>query len=73
MRHTWRWMSYRVECDGCDFAPPEGRNGLGLAAKHHDRTGHSVRVECFGSVQYLNDVDHAALEAARHPDALGGG
>lgn len=34
-------MSVSCEC-GWTY---DGRNGLGLAAQHHDRTGHEVQVE----------------------------
>lgn len=40
-----------VNCRGCDWHY-EGMNGLGLAAQHHDRTGHTVDVDTFGFVTY---------------------
>jgi hypothetical protein len=57
-RNTWRWFVYRVNCDGCDFCV-ESKNGLGLAAQHHDRTGHDVHAEVMGNVSYLSDASHA--------------
>ncbi len=57
-RNTWRWFDYSVFCQGCDWKY-FGKNGLGLAAQHHDKYGHSVNVEVTGGVSYLNDEDDA--------------
>ncbi len=64
-RHTWRFFSYHVTCDGCDWKTI-GKNGLGLAAQHHDRTDHSVHVTVEGGVSYLNDADHKARAHDTH-------
>lgn len=40
-----------VECLGCGWTA-YSRNGLGIAARHHDKTGHSVRVEISRVVYY---------------------
>lgn len=60
MRNTWSGtVSLIVNCDGCGWQY-EGKNGLGLAAQHHDRYGHSIHVDIYTVVSYLNDADHAA-------------
>jgi len=56
-RHTWRFVDYSARCDGCDWTL-YSKNALGVAAQHHDRTGHSVHVESAGCVSYLSDADH---------------
>ncbi len=61
-RHTWKCFTYDAECEGCDFRVIS-RNALGLAAQHHDKTGHSIQIEVEGHVSYLNDVDN--VEAVR--------
>lgn len=63
MRNTWRWFSYHAVCE-CGWER-EGKNALGLAAQHHDKTGHSVRVEVEGMVSYLSDKDHADRKASK--------
>lgn len=35
---------YFVECHGCDWTASTA-NAMGLAARHHDATGHAVRIE----------------------------
>ena len=60
MRNTWRHFMYNVQCQGCGFNT-RGVNGLGLAAQHHDRTGHTISIDVTGSVQYASDEDHARL------------
>lgn len=54
-RAYWRTKpDYIVECQGCQFEQ-FGRNALGLAAQHHDRTGHVVRVETSLAIYYGED------------------
>ena len=65
-RHCWRYFLYSVECTGCDWTVC-GKTGLGLAAQHHDRTGHSVRVEVEGCISYLSEEDHQARLAEKGP------
>jgi hypothetical protein len=60
MRHTWTFRDYNVKCRHCDWEY-WGRNGLGLAAKHHDKYNHSVDVEVMGGVSYLTDEDHMEM------------
>ena len=50
-----------AECQGCAWTSTT-RNSLGLAARHHDATGHVVRTDVTRTVVY-GDTD-AALEAA---------
>lgn len=64
MRNTWTSWNYRAHCQGCTLVM-NGKNALGLAAKHHDRTGHSVLVDVLGHVSYLNAADDAAARAAK--------
>lgn len=40
-----------AHCDACDFAQ-YARNAQGLAAQHHDKTGHTVRVEKVTHITY---------------------
>jgi hypothetical protein len=42
------------ERDGrsCSWGPHYTRNAQGLAAQHHDKTGHTVRVEIERTVYY---------------------
>ena len=40
-----------AHCSDCDWNV-ETRNGLGLAAQHHDRTGHKVSIEITRVVIY---------------------
>lgn len=40
-----------AECQDCDWSAFRA-NAQGLAAQHHDRTGHSVRVEITRAVWY---------------------
>jgi hypothetical protein len=44
---------YYVECKeaGCTFEH-EGRNALALAAIHHDKSGHHVKVWCIRTIEY---------------------
>jgi hypothetical protein len=42
-----------AECDGCGWSST-ARNAMGNAARHHDATGHTVRVEQVTVVIYGN-------------------
>jgi len=64
MRNCWRYFMYIVTCEDCEFNTA-GKNGLGLAAQHHDRTGHNVNVDVEGHVSYVNDEEHARREAGK--------
>ena len=57
-RHCWRWFDYRALCADCGWEL-FAKNALGLAAQHHDRTGHNVNVEIHGHVSYCNDAEDA--------------
>ena len=61
MRNTWRYFTYAVWCEDCEWHT-FGKNGLGNAAQHHDRTGHTVRVDVEGQVTYCNDEENARRE-----------
>lgn len=67
-RHTWRGFFYLARCHGCDWTQ-NGKTALGLAAQHHDRTGHSVYVDVEGHVSYLNDFDHKIQMASKSTGA----
>lgn len=42
-RHTWTGLvDALAECQECGWTV-NSRNSLGLAAQHHDRTGHTFR------------------------------
>ena len=61
-RNTWRFFDYQARCRGCEWEL-YSKNALGVAAQHHDRTGHSVDIEVSGCVSYLSEAEHeAALE-----------
>ena len=53
-RNLWRWFGYRAWCNDCDFIATK-QNALGLAAQHHDRTGHDVQIEVEGHIHYASD------------------
>ncbi len=54
-RAYWRTrFNYTAECQGCDWWA-DGANGQGIAAQHHDRTGHVVRVEVTRTIYYGED------------------
>jgi len=57
MRNTWRFFDYFAKCNECNWKL-DSKNALGLAAQHHDRTGHSIGIEVQGHVLYLSDADH---------------
>lgn len=43
-RAYWRTIpGYEVQCRGCAWRA-DAKNAKGLAAQHHDRTGHVVQV-----------------------------
>ena len=63
-RSTWTNWDYNVVCQDCGWAV-QGKNGLGVAAQHHDRTGHTVHVDVEGVVQYLSDKDHEQAKRDR--------
>jgi len=56
-RNTWRYFDYHAHCEDCNWAL-KAVNALGLAAQHHDRTGHSVSVEVNGHVSYCDDEEN---------------
>ena len=67
-RNTWRWCDYEVGCQDCGWQT-HGKNALGNAARHHDRTGHTVRTEIRGVVTYPSDAEHDRMrreKAAQH-------
>ena len=64
MRHTWKRQELYAECQDCDWCLC-AKNALGVAAQHHDRTGHSVRIEITGIISYLSEKDHQARLAER--------
>ena len=63
-RHTWTYWYYHVECRDCGWKV-EGKNGLGLAAQHHDRTGHTIVTEVEGTVSYLSEIENARRRKER--------
>lgn len=46
---------YNVECQDCGWSIHWAKTGLGLAARHHDSTGHVVRVEVGSTIYYGED------------------
>jgi len=65
MRHTWRFFDYDAKCRDCGWQS-SGKNALGIAAQHHDRTGHSVDIDVSGCVAYLSDADNEKNLADRN-------
>ncbi len=63
-RNTDTWWEYIVTCQNCDWTA-EGKNGLGIASQHHDRTGHTVYVVVHGTVSYLSEVENAKRRKER--------
>lgn len=57
----WRFFDYTVSCEDCGWEL-SGKNGLGLAAQHHDKYGHTVHVQIVGSVTYASNVEHERLK-----------
>ncbi len=41
-----------ANCRDCDWEYESHKNGLALAAQHHDRTGHVVNIEITNYVTY---------------------
>ena len=39
-------------CQECDWQYANRKNGLALAAIHHDQTGHRVNVDIYNTVSY---------------------
>lgn len=56
-RNTWTYWTYNAKCQDCGWAV-SGRNGLGLAAQHYDRTGHTVYTNVEGLVKYLSEIEN---------------
>lgn len=69
LRHTWTSWYYNAVCQDCGWAT-RGKNGLGLAAQHHDRTGHTVSTDVKGIVQYLSEAEHLRRTKAEGRDLL---
>lgn len=53
-----------VDCDDCEWKVGS-TNSLGLAAQHHDRTGHTVRAHQTVSVIYGTPEALAAIAASQ--------
>jgi len=64
MRHTWRFFDYEARCQDCAWETC-GKNGLGNAAQHHDRTGHTVSTDVSGNVMYCDDAENERLLAKK--------
>ena len=62
MRRCLRWCDYRAICDDCGWEC-FAKNALGIAAQHHDRTGHTVIVETQGSVTYASEAYYQKWKA----------
>jgi len=63
MRNTRRFFDYFAKCTECDWKLAS-KNALGLAAQHHDRTGHSIGIDVNGHVSYLSNADHKKRQTA---------
>jgi hypothetical protein len=63
-RHTWRYFNYHARCDECGWEL-FAKNALGCAAKHHDKTGHTVVVDIDGQVTYCEEAAHAEKVSIR--------
>ncbi len=44
-------------CQECDWKYSNRKNGLALAARHHDATGHRVNIDITNLVSYGEDPD----------------
>ena len=56
-------LEQAAHCYGCDWEYANSKNGLAMAAQHHDRTGHEVRVEIVNIVYYGDrDEEEASQE-----------
>lgn len=53
---------YRAECQDCDWLQA-GPQALGSAARHHDATRHTVRVEVESAVYYETRERYEARRA----------
>ena len=56
-RNTESFWFYNVTCQDCGWET-YGKNGLGIAAQHHDRTGHTVTIDVEGQVKYLSEMEN---------------
>ncbi len=56
-RRLWTNWDYKAVCLDCEWST-HGKNGLGLAAQHHDRTGHSVNISVEGLVKYISEAEY---------------
>lgn len=73
MRFYWHTKpDYFASCDDCGWEL-HSRNALGVAARHHDATGHTVRVEVIRSVIYERRERYEAWRAARRGEGGGDG
>lgn len=64
MRRTSTWWQYEAWCWECGFHT-HGKNALGLAAQHHDRTGHYITIDVSGSISYGDSPeDGPSLDSA---------
>lgn len=54
MRETWTSRDVKAGCETCHGheAHWTGKNAQGVAARHHDATGHTVWVEVFMNISY---------------------
>jgi hypothetical protein len=52
-----------ARCDDCEWEV-FSRNSLGLAAQHHDRTGHTVHANSTVGVTYGTPAALAAIQAS---------
>jgi len=52
-------------CKDCGWEYQNHKNGLALAAQHHDRTGHTVHVEIGNVVIYGNPATGISSPAVR--------
>jgi len=60
VRHTWTSWDYHAICEDCGWEV-HAKNGLGIAAQHHDRTGHTVVIDVYGSVRYCSDAENKKM------------
>lgn len=55
---------YMAECQECGWMSGWSRNAMGLAAQHHDRTRHLVRVGVDRAVYFGPWPERQSVEAA---------